>query len=320
MVNEDTIKRALDNRAGKGEAEEVAAYFGTDEGQKRLEAGIDEALMSATEVTKNDVPEEDIYRCIMKELNLRRRRRWMWMAAAAMIPLLILSGVLAFSGLQSSEYSNEMKMAHLTVPSGDKMHVVFQDGSTAVLNSRSSISYPNRFGRRSREVHLEGEAYFNIEKNPKRPFIIKLRDGEVRVYGTSFNLSAYPEDKYLTLALDNGVVEMTVGGNDYKVEPNSVLSFDRRNGSVTVKTGNSLAKSQWRTGSHSFRSASLDEIINTLSRCYDARFSVSADVDSTVLYTFSSSKRNIDDVLDELMIIAPVKVERHNGIYYVSKK
>lgn len=113
---------------------------------------------------------------------------------------------------------------------------------------------------------------------------------------------------------------MTVGGNDYKVEPNSVLSFDRRNGSVTVKTGNSLAKSQWRNGSHSFRSASLDEIINTLSRCYDARFSVSADVDSTVLYTFSSSKRNIDDVLDELMIIAPVKVERHNGIYYVSKK
>ena len=132
----------------------------------------------ATEVTKNDVPEEDIYRCIMKELNLRRRRRWMWMAAAAIIPLLILSGVLAFSGLQSSGYSSEMEMAHLTVPSGDKMHVVFQDGSTALLNSRSSISYPNRFGRRSREVHLEGEAYFNIEKNPKRPFIIKLHDAQ----------------------------------------------------------------------------------------------------------------------------------------------
>lgn len=323
MVNEDTIRQTLENGAGSAESEAVAAYFGTEQGQKHLSELIDRTLMdmeSGAERQAGFVPSEEIYNDVMRTLKRRRRTRKAWLACSLTVSFLVLAGVLAFSGLDMAPGTDEVKTAQLSVPNGEKMHVVFQDGSTAVLNAGSTLTWPSRFGRRSREVILEGEAYFNVETDPKHPFIVRTRDAEVRVYGTAFNLSAYAGDAFVTLALDKGLVEMSVGGNDYRIEPNQVLSFDRRNGEVNLTVGNSSRKSLWTEGVQTFKSASLEEIINSLSRSYDVEFSVSPEIDSTILYTFSSSKRNIDDLLDELMIIAPVRISLNNGVYCITPK
>lgn len=327
MVNEDTIRRALENGANSAESEAVAAYFGTEQGQKHLSGLIDRTLIdmeSGTERQAGFVPSEEIYRGIMAALKRRKRTRRIWTACSLAASFLILFGVLAFSGPFSGPLfgtgHGDIRTAQLSVPNGEKTHVVFQDGSSAVLNAGSTLTYPDRFGRDSREVILEGEAYFNVAADPKHPFIVKTRDAEVRVYGTSFNLSAYTEDASVTLALDKGAVEMSVGGNDYKIEPNQVLSFDKRSGKVNITVGNSVGKSLWVEGVHAFKSASLEEIICTLSRSYDVEFSVSPEIDPAVRYTFSSSSRNIDSLLEELMIIAPVRISLKNGVYCVRPK
>lgn len=218
---------------------------------------------------------------IRRDIRRHKALKICFVAAVALLPVAICAGFLSYvNTLSGGAFFEKAVISQVTVPNGDKMKVIFQDGSTAYLNSGSSLSFPDKFALGSREVTLSGEGYFDVASNPKRPFIIHFDGGQVRVLGTAFNISTYSQDKTVVLALDRGRVEMMFGRERYAVKPGQVLSYDKNSGRVTVTTGGSAQRSRWTDGIITFKSASLEEIATTLARTFDVEFSISPEIDT----------------------------------------
>lgn len=324
MITDELIEKVLANRGTPEEAEEVAAYFATEKGQMHLSRLVDEEFAL---LENGKAPEDRYFRAekvnseVRRSIRRCRTKRIFLGIAAAVLPIAVCAGVLFYAdALTGGAIFEEANISQVVVPNGDKIQVILQDGSTACLNSGSVLSYPDRFAVGSRDVTLSGEGYFNVTSNPRRPFIIHFDGGTVRVLGTSFNLSTYAQEKTVVLALDKGKVEMTFGNDSYNVKPGQVLYYDKTKGTATLTTGGSAQKSKWMEGVISFKSASLDEIATTLARTFDVEFSISPKIDTNVLYTFTSSRSDLGKLLEELSLIAPVKISRDGGIINVEPK
>jgi len=135
-----------------------------------------------------------------------RRRTGRWLIGAAAV---ILTGIcfIAFHG--SGGKDKEEKMLVLFTRKRSHSNLQFPDGTTVVLNENSKISYNADFGKVKREIILEGEAYFDVAKNPGVPLIIHAKNVDIKVLGTSFNVKAYPSDKRVETSLIKGAVEVS---------------------------------------------------------------------------------------------------------------
>ncbi|MFN8254410.1 MAG: FecR family protein [Bacteroidales bacterium] len=126
----------------------------------------------------------------------------------------------------------------IIVPLGSKTQMLLPDGSRVWVNSGSSLSYTSDFNDTSRIVRLTGEAYFEVVKNPDKPFVVKTGSLDIKAYGTVFNVKSYPEDNYIEALLVKG--EVTVfGEKDNKVlaklVPNQKTIYFKENAHVAFE-------------------------------------------------------------------------------------
>ncbi len=142
--------------------------------------------------------------------------------AAVLIPLLILS--FSFSFFSSGNTSITAQQKHINeinVNPGAKTKVQLPDGSHVWVNSDSKISYPETFKGSEREVFLEGEAYFDVVKDPFHPFIVHTSGIDIKVLGTAFNVKAYDAEPTIEATLIHGMIE--VGKTNQPDAPRVIL-------------------------------------------------------------------------------------------------
>lgn len=121
------------------------------------------------------------------------------------------------------------------VAKGERLQMMFQDGTRVYINSDSRLKYPKKFALSSREVYLEGEAYFVVSKNPARPFIVNLNGPAIHVLGTSFDVNAYPDNKNITVCLDEGHINLMLPSDKkYPVRPGERLVYNRDDDRCTI--------------------------------------------------------------------------------------
>jgi len=123
------------------------------------------------------------------------------------ILLLIILGFLYRYSLDLKQIKRTDAYTYIFSPKGQRTQVILPDSSKVWLNSGSSIRYPASFNLKNREVYLEGEAFFDIKKS-KKIFIVKTIDAFIKVYGTKFNVKAYPEDNYVETTLIHGKISL----------------------------------------------------------------------------------------------------------------
>ena len=160
----------------------------------------------------------------------------------------------------------------LTVPYGKRFELKLSDGTIAHLNSGSSLKYPVSFLKKGvREVFLVGEAFLNVVKDTERPFIVNTSDNlDIRVLGTQFNVSNYPEDKTTEVVLVEGSVDLQIDGKSTVViEPSFKGSFDRQKKNISTKHVIPSIYTLWIKGELAFREISLDNILKKLERHYN---------------------------------------------------
>ncbi|MEC3879530.1 FecR family protein [Parapedobacter sp. 10938] len=169
----------------------------------------------------------------------------------------------------------------LTTPPGGQYQIVLSDGTKVWLNAATTLKYPSKFGVHSREVEVEGEAYFDVtesEGERKWPFIVKSHGQRIIVLGTSFNVNAYAEDMRVKTTLVEGVVkiqsDISSRRRDRQVTElvlkpgeQSVLSYD--SASLYKKTANLSAEIAWREGRFNFENKSFRQVMTELGRWYD---------------------------------------------------
>lgn len=164
----------------------------------------------------------------------------------------------------------------LRVPYGKKLSVTLQDGTVVMLNSGSTLTYPSSFsGKEKREVFLEGEAFFEVAKNPTQPFIVGTDKMYTQVFGTVFNVSAYEEDKVASVVLVEGSVGVGKMGDD-QAENLQMLKPSQRashkpgiEDDFVVENVDVSPYISWTHGVLAFENEPMSEIIKSLQRQYN---------------------------------------------------
>lgn len=170
----------------------------------------------------------------------------------------------------------------LVTPRGSEYSLTLADGTRVWLNAASRLRFFTSDRSRERRVWLEGEAYFEVAHDARRPFIVESGGQSIRVLGTRFNINTYEGDRAIYTTLVEGSVAITphTGGDAVMLEPGQQAEYSRRkNGAIAVKAVDTSLATAWMNGTFIFEHASVDEIMESLSRWYDFEFEVSPLLD-----------------------------------------
>lgn len=320
------IEKTLKNEAAPREARKVARWLATAEGQQWLSERMDsdeKAIRAGEEEKQIDhaIPSALLYRKIMHRLHARRVRRYRAYAAAILLPVALFIGL--FMHLDSRvDLAGTVEYEEVYVPRGERMQLLFQDGSKVYLNAGSRLRYPKKFGLFERKVFLEGEAWFEVTKNKRRPFIVDVAHLHIKVVGTTFDVKAYPEEDFLWVALETGCIELKSDSlPSCRLQPGEKATYDKRSGRCEIVQSHHVELySAWKRNVLVFKNAPLSQVLNTLARTYNISFEIK---DSTALkytYTITTNCTNLTNVLKELEKITPILFEEKEGIMEVGMK
>lgn len=226
---------------------------------------------------------------------------------------------------------SELKEAlnKVIVSYGKKSMIVLSDGTKVWLNAGSQLIYPAVFVNDTREVSLVGEAFFDVTKNPEKPFVVKASDVHVQVLGTRFDVSAYPEDKVIQTVLEEGKINLKYEGNglfkrDHVVEmtPNQMVEFDRSSRETTSSVVNVGKYVSWKDGMLEFEKVDLNKVLKQIERFYNVNIVI--DDQQIGAYKLSGKldlKNDAEDVLNVIKLTLPVNWQRKdNGDFILTKK
>lgn len=235
----------------------------------------------------------------MKELetsiNRKQIRRFYLNAAkyAAVIAIL-----LANIWLLTDKFIPEEKLplyTQIEVPKGQRIYMTFQDGTEAWLSPRSVIRIPSEFSKDERSVELDGEGFFSVTKDAKRPFIVKTQQYNIKVLGTKFNVFAYSKSKRFETNLVEGRVQV-FNNNDPQeniiLQPNEMVALT--NGNLIKSMASFNNEDYLESGIFYFSNKKFSEILDYLTLWYNVKFSIkdSAKIDQYV----SGKFRQSDDI------------------------
>jgi len=157
----------------------------------------------------------------------------------------------------------------IITPKGGEYKVQLPDGSVVWLNAGTSLRYPSFFSGKERIVELDGEAYFEVAKNPAKPFIVKSAQGNVRVLGTHFNIRAYKAEGVMKTTLAEGSVVLQQNGTAEKLQPGESGTITQNSNAIAVAAANVSQDLAWKDGWFYFDKTPLQEIMAQIGRWYD---------------------------------------------------
>lgn len=326
--SDNQIEKVLAGLATPEEAREVAKWFATDEGSAYISNNFDAEINSipledADLLIDHSVPSEKMFQKINARIRSKLIRRWTFRAAAVLLPLVLILGLYLHLNTRVDIFGAG-EYAEIYVPKGERMQMIFQDGTKVYINSDSYMRYPRKFGISERTVELKGEAYFVVAKNKNRPFVVNLNGPSIRVLGTSFNVEAYPENDDIKVNLDEGRINLKLLSDvEVPVSPGECVVYNKNTKSYRVNRNTDTgASSVWKSNVISFKDTPLDEVFSRLNRWYNVDFEVEDDIPSDLHITLVSRHTLIEKVLEDLVKISPLffRYDEQSAKVYVSLK
>lgn len=229
---------------------------------------------------------------------------------AATIALLILSG---FGANKIYNRIEQQNIVFITA-TADKEHkgIILPDGSIVMLNNCSSIRYPNKFIAGNRAVEIQGEAFFQITKDKKHPFIVHANEGRVKVLGTSFNIKAYKDDRLFSVSVETGKVEVNVKESFMQLLPNECLIYDKENGNILKRKDNVEQITSWMQGGLYFNNTPIQSIILELERIYGCKIELDANCTFEETLFGEHDNQSLDAVLKSIEYSTGIKNRKEN--------
>ncbi|MFN0290090.1 FecR family protein [Pedobacter helvus] len=212
-------------------------------------------------------------------------------ATEGQLPVQQRSGQLIYQGSISEQ--SHFVVNTLTTPKGGYYQLMLNDGTKIWLNAASSISYPVAFSGGDRRVKISGEAYLEVAKNPKQPFYVETDGCQIRVLGTSFNVSAYNDDILVTTTLVEGAVNVKSGNSSGVLKPNQQSIVNKSSNELVVKTVDTEKALAWKNGYFMFDNEDIRSVMKSIERWYDIEVSYSGNLTGK---TFGGTISRSDDV------------------------
>ena len=194
----------------------------------------------------------------------------------------------------------------ISVPAGGSYTIVLPDGTSVWLNALSSLTYPTTFSDKNREVTLTGEAYFEVAKNPVKPFVAKVNSMKVTVLGTHFNIDAYDSKHYKTTLLE-GSVQVSNAEKHAMLKPGqqSLLNLEDANFKISKVNVNKAVA--WKNGYFMFQNDDIKDIMGQISRWYDVHVQFEGKISSKTFGGIYSRDKDFNELLKGLELTGLVR-------------
>lgn len=244
----------------------------------------------------------------------------MWQRAAAIVVVCVLTGM-AWMYLQHRAFFKPEMVVAMASAENDTT-VTLPDGTKVWLNKLASIQYPKDFEGEERKVLLDGEGYFEVTKNPHKPFIVESDVMSVRVLGTIFNFKVEKAKQRAVVSLLQG--EVRVAGNHNEgmmvLSPGQKACVDAKTGKMTLSEADVYQDALWHEHKTMFNNETIRGIARMLERIYQVQVVVDPAIDRSSTYSgVIKEKETIDSVLDLLQNTLPIRYKLKGNKVYISK-
>ncbi|MFB9080806.1 FecR family protein [Flavobacterium procerum] len=199
-----------------------------------------------------------------------------------------------------------VKYNTLTIPYGKRFKITLSDGTIVSLNSGTTFRYPEQFGvNGNRNVYLSGEAFFEVAKDKNHPFIVNADQVDIKVLGTKFNISAYPENPTVNSTLIEGSIAMyetSNPSNSIILEPNQMATWMSNSKKITLKNVDTAFYNAWTKGELAFKDTPFSTIAKIIQRTYDVEI-INQNSDlarQNFTGTIKISESSVENILDLL--------------------
>lgn len=187
----------------------------------------------------------------------------------------------------------------IITPRGGQYQLVLADGTKVWLNAASSLTFTAAFTGKERRVKLVGEAYFEVAKNVKQPFVVETSEQEIKVLGTHFNVQAYTEEQKITTSLLEGKVNILSGGKVAYLQPGEEV-VNQFNGRLQINQVEVEERIAWKNGFFKFNNAGIKEVMQQIARWYNIKVTYAGDLPLRQFNGTISRQVGIKEVLNML--------------------
>ncbi|MDR3140160.1 MAG: FecR domain-containing protein [Tannerellaceae bacterium] len=250
--------------------ESVKSNTGYEQVEERMEQVWNDIVKTDTALVRQQ--DKDEARRLLKRIRYRGKtvRFHSWLKSAVAVFLLLIAGGATVYFFMPEGKPHEIQWHTHYVAPGATKRISLADGSRILLNAGSSFSYPAAFGEGKRIVQLEGEAFFDIVKSIDLPFVVQIKDTEIEVLGTSFNVKAYEEDSIVSVMVETGKVRVSTHDNAMiQLAPAEHLVIDRSHREMHKYRENVTEAKAWIKGGLYFNKTPVRNVINELMRHYN---------------------------------------------------
>lgn len=325
----DRIKAYLDGTLPEAERESVRAYLTENENDPRvidllrshwarLPENLDQAAgRAAFQQFSNAIggfraAGEPRFRNIFR--NLRNA------AAIIAVPLLALSIFMLTRISQAEPNYLEFSVAH-----GCRDSLTLPDNTMVWLNSGSRIVYPESFGRKTRKVFISGEAYLDVEKEARRPFVVSSGDVLVRVLGTQFNITSYEDMGSVTVSLIEGSVEIDAERDDItlstRLVPGDVVRYDKDTGAFERNRFPTDGYCSWRNGGFYFSNQTFTEIAAQFERVFSVKIFIHDPKLRLTRYSLAFvNGESLEEMLEAINFGGRMHITRDRDMIFITSK
>ena len=307
------FKKYIDNTASADEQKALNDWISTDEGlQQWLEEQLDNSHEAMDNEKKAVLLEKIHEKTGVKVKPTFVLPRWVKTAAAAVLILLTVGNVVLYL---SDRKPAKAQYAEIGALRGQKASLTLPDGTRVTLNSESTLKYSTAYNQSERTVELVGEAFFEVAKNQKIPFMVKAGNLAVEAKGTAFNVKAYPDENYISTTLTEGIVEVKTPEEMIAMRPNERVEYD--------KSGNKLKKLTltdatgsigWLHDELSFENATLEEVVASFSRIYNVDIRFASESIKEQRFTGKINNNSLLSVLRIISLTSPIRFEQKDSV------
>jgi len=302
-MNDDLLIKFLLNEIDADGQEQVKQWLVADDANlayyNQLKKIWDESQQLAPAMT---VDENIAWQKFQRKIHpgLVRRTRFGWVRIAAAVAIIIGIGFLAYWAL--NDRVKEMTVAAQQTPLTD----ILPDGSLVIVNKGSSISYPSKFKGKTRQVALEGEAFFNVTPGKEKPFIISINDVQISVVGTSFNVKNINGNT--EVVVESGIVKVSRGGKSVELKANEKLLAEAKDSVMVREEVSDQLYKYYRTKEFVCDDTPLWKLVEVINEAYNSHVLIGnpALKDMTITTTFYNE--SLEQVLNVISITFNIKV------------
>jgi ferric-dicitrate binding protein FerR (iron transport regulator) len=236
-------------------------------------------------------------------------RRLFWPAAAV---ALVLVGMAIYLLIDQSAKSKllDTQFTEIVTSPGQKSRVVLPDGSSVWLNSGSSLKYRGNYNLKEREVIMEGEAFFEVQKDKAKEFRVRTGTLDVVVYGTSFNVKNFRDDNCQEITVAEGCVGLRDNSREIRqLHRGDQALLDKSTNKIAFRKGDAGMVSAWKNNELVFDNTPIEEVVRYLERWYGVNITIDEAMKKKHNYTFKVKTESFREMLELMKIITPLTYE-----------